>query len=86
MTDRYELYRSIQELSFACVDLNLFLDTHPDCEEALRDFNQLSMDLNKLRRHYEMNFSPMLNYGNSPSKYPWGWIEEPWPWENRYGG
>ena len=86
MPDREALFRNIQELSFACIDLNLFLDTHPDNEDALNDFNEISIELNKLKRLYEMNFSPLTNYGTSPSKYPWGWLDSPWPWEKRYGG
>ena len=36
-----ELMKKIQETSFAVVDLNLFLDTHPDCEQALELFESI---------------------------------------------
>ena len=29
--NRYEIILKIQELSFACVDLNLYLDNFPNC-------------------------------------------------------
>ena len=83
MVNRQALYRNIQELQFACIDLNLFLDTHPDCEQAVSDYNNITMELNKLKKLYEMNFGPLTNYGTSPSKCPWQWIDEPWPWEQR---
>ena len=31
----------LQQLSFSLVDLNLFLDTHPDNQQAVADYNQL---------------------------------------------
>ena len=31
----------LQQLSFSLVDLNLFLDTHPDNQQAVNDYNQL---------------------------------------------
>ena len=32
----------IQELSFACVDLNLYLDNHPDDANAVSMYNSFS--------------------------------------------
>lgn len=82
MVNKKSLLRNIQELEFACVDLNLYLDNHPRCEEALNDYNILTMELSKKKRMYEMNFGPLTNYGYAPSNYPWQWVnDEPWPWE-----
>lgn len=78
---RNELLRKIQELEFAAVDLNLFLDTHPTNQPALSDYNAITEELKRLKKIYETNFGPLSNFGNSPSQYPWRWIDEPWPWE-----
>ena len=36
---RQELMLKIQELSFACVDLNLYLDNHPEDKNAINTYN-----------------------------------------------
>lgn len=80
--NRKETLRKIQELQFAALDLNLFLDTHPGNQQAVMDFNVLSQKLREQINLYEMNFGPLTNFGYSPSNYPWAWIKEPWPWED----
>lgn len=77
-----ELMRKIKELEFAAVELNLYLDNHPTCQQALADYNMIVQDLMKHTKLYEANFGPLANFGNSPSQYPWRWVEEPWPWES----
>lgn len=77
-----DLMKRIKELEFTAVDLNLYLDNHPMCQQALSDYNMVTEELSRLKRMYEMNFGPMTNYGTSPSQYPWRWVDEPWPWES----
>lgn len=84
MKNRNHLLREIQELEFAALDLNLYLDTHPTCEKALMDYNIISKELNKKKKLYEMNYGPFSNFGEAPSQCPWEWINSPWPWESQY--
>lgn len=81
MMDRKTMLTRIQELEFAAVELNLFLDTHPENQQALADFNMITEQLINMKNAYEMMFGPLCNFGSSPSRYPWKWIDEPWPWE-----
>ena len=37
---RDELMREIQSISFCMDELRLFIDTHPDCSEAIALFNE----------------------------------------------
>ncbi|HAN09530.1 MAG TPA: spore coat protein CotJB [Clostridiales bacterium] len=76
-----DLLLEIQKLEFATVDLNLFLDTHPDNQMALNDYNMYTVELSKLKKEYRLRFGPFANFGSAPSKYPWQWVESPWPWE-----
>ncbi len=78
---REDLIRRLQELEFALVDLNLFLDTHPENQRALMDYNMLTNELKRVKQVYEMKYGPLANFGSAPSQYPWQWIEGPWPWE-----
>lgn len=76
-----EMLRRIQELQFAAVELNLYLDNFPTNKQALSDYNKITEDLNRMKKLYESTRGPITNFGTSPSQYPWRWIEEPWPWE-----
>lgn len=74
----------IQAIEFTLVELNLYLDTHPNDRQALNDYNNAVRQLYTLKRNYEARYGPLANFGSAPSKYPWQWIEEPWPWESSY--
>lgn len=76
--------RKIQELEFVAIELTLFLDTHPEDKEPLVKYNQVTKELNELKRAYESMYGPLTVFGYSPSQYPWRWINSPWPWEIKY--
>lgn len=69
----------LMEVSFILVETALYLDTHPNDEKALRLHNNASLRYNELVNMYESRFGPLKN--TSMSKYPWGYIDGPWPWE-----
>ena len=71
----------LQQLSFSLVDLNLYLDTNPDNQQAVSDYNQLFEQSWAAKSSYELQYGPMNNFGHCPATYPWGWINDPWPWE-----
>ena len=79
--NRIESLRKIQEIEFAAVELNLFLDNNPCDMKALADFNCIAQQLSIAKMKYEMEFGPLINFGFSQSKAPWQWVDEPWPWE-----
>lgn len=78
---RVEMMRRIKELEFATVDLNLFLDNHPQNQQALMDYNRFTKELMELKKKYEAQYGVLTNFGQSQSQYPWTWVNEPWPWE-----
>lgn len=78
---RIELLRRIQQLEFAAVDLNLFLDNHPTNKKAIEDFNKFTEELMRLKKEYERNFRMLANFGLSKADPSWSWVDEPWPWE-----
>lgn len=84
MMERKALMRKIQDVEFALVELQLYLDTHPFDKKALMDFNCYSQQLLMLKQQYDMAYGPLLQYGFSPSPYPWKWLDSPWPWEEQF--
>lgn len=79
-----ELLKQIMELEFTLVELNLFLDTHPNCTQALKNFNQTNNRLRQLINVYEKKYGPITLFSEDCALDSWKWIEEPWPWEINY--
>ncbi|HZK34936.1 MAG TPA: spore coat protein CotJB [Bacillota bacterium] len=78
---RERLLNQIRAIEFTTLELNLFLNSHPDNQQALRDFNNGVRQLKALKNEYERRFGPLVNFGFGYSRCPWQWINEPWPWE-----
>lgn len=80
---KHPLMMKISETSFAMDDLRLYLDTHPDCKEALRYFDTLQEERSAAIAAYEAQFGPLTSYGNVESGCDnWKWSKGPWPWQN----
>ncbi|KGP93162.1 cotJB protein [Pontibacillus chungwhensis BH030062] len=77
----YELLEEIQAVDFVLVELTLYLDTHPEDYEAIKQFNQYAQQSKKLKKQYEQQYGPLRQYGESYSGYPWNWNNAPWPWQ-----
>ena len=83
-SNKSDIILKIQELTFACVDLNLYLDNHPDDTCAINMYNSFSKQLNEVIRNYESKYGPLTNFGYAPSQYPWQWVCDPWPWDREF--
>jgi spore coat protein JB len=77
----YKLLQELQELDFVLVELTLYLDTHPNDLEAIKQFNQFAQKRQQKARAFELEYGPLLQFGHSFSRYPWEWKEAPWPWQ-----
>ncbi|MBR0423449.1 MAG: spore coat protein CotJB [Clostridia bacterium] len=84
MDEREMLINRIAALDFAIVELNLYMDTHPDDTEVnmkLNDYKEKSMEL---KNEYQEKFAPLSSKSIEDNR--WGWIADPWPWNNDDGG
>lgn len=77
----YDMLHHIQVLDFVLVELNLYLNTHPDDMAAIKQFNDTAQQSMTMKRQFESLFGPLMNFGNSYSQYPWSWKDVPWPWQ-----
>jgi spore coat protein JB len=77
----YQTLEQLQAVDFVLVELTLYLDTHPTDMDAINQFNQFSKERRQLKKAFEREFGPLLQYGNSYSAYPWNWADSPWPWQ-----
>lgn len=80
--EQLALLKEIMKVQFALVETALYLDTHPQDPRVLGDHNQLSCKLDMLKRQYEQKYQPLTHYGMG--KFPWNYLDGPWPWEIQY--
>lgn len=78
--ERDRLFKAIQMYDFALDELNLYLDTHPGCTEAVKYFRQYQMMADKCREEYEGKYGSLTAYSTNIDK-GWDWVNAPWPWE-----
>ncbi|WP_372508796.1 spore coat protein CotJB [Pseudalkalibacillus decolorationis] len=71
----------LQEVDFVLVELTLYLDTHPEDYDAIKQFNEFAQKSMVLKQQIETKYGPLQQYGNSYSGYPWNWDQPPWPWQ-----
>ncbi|MCF8567287.1 spore coat protein CotJB [Alicyclobacillus tolerans] len=71
----------LQAVDFVLVELTLYLDTHPDDQQALAQFGQFQRRKASLMQQFESQFGSLREYGNSPVGSKWTWAEGPWPWQ-----
>lgn len=75
-----ELMKKIMECQFVCVELNLYIDTHPDDMDAIEDYNCYCHKLRSMIDRYEEQFNPIMNFGQSPMETG-SYVCSGWPWE-----
>lgn len=78
------LFDQINAVSFAMDDLRLFLDTHPDDEEALALFNDYMGQRTELIGKYTEKYGPVDSYFLDTSN-GWCWNAAPMPWKQEAG-
>ncbi|MCH5352291.1 MAG: spore coat protein CotJB [Acutalibacter sp.] len=79
MSEKDALRRRIYAVEFAAWELHLFLDTHPNNNEAAAKLEEYRMRAEKLRKEFEEKYGPIGETTQNTSR--WAWISDPWPWE-----
>lgn len=75
-----ETMRLLRAFDFAILETALFLNAHPDHEEALAYYCELREKYDKLYAEYTENCGPLTIHTND-NKSSWDWVKTPWPWE-----
>lgn len=94
MTERTQLLKQINEVSFAVNDITLYLDTHPLDLDAMNYFSEMSKQRKQLLETYQKEFEPLTidcacpesnNQSQTETRYVgerhWTWTDGPLPWE-----
>ena len=79
--ERETLLYQIMQYKFALIELNLYLDTHPNDTTTVNLYNKY-LDIEKqMCDKYESMYGPLSLDSNYLGKNNWNWKNSPWPWE-----
>lgn len=82
-SERENLMQRVQEFDFASRDIGLYLDVHPNDQGMIDTYNFCNDELKKATEIYEKSYEPITLQSETLKKYPWAWIQGPWPWEKQ---
>ena len=74
-----QLLRKVQALSFAKVETELYLDTHPDSQQAMSYYKNILSQLDEAMTEYQNKYGPLFAEGVVGDR--WTWVEGAWPWQ-----
>lgn len=80
---RQALLVQVMMLEFNLHELNLYLDTHPNDQEALNRFHEFHHAVEDARKKYEQQFGPLAILSIHEKEVPWVWNNGPWPWQRQ---
>lgn len=77
----YSELEEIQAVDFVIVELALYLHTHPDDLEAIKQYNEYIKLSKTLKKAFERKYGALTSFGYSYSRYPFDYKGTPWPWQ-----
>lgn len=77
---RDKMLRTVQQYSFAVLESAMYLDSHPDCAEALAYYNKYKKLCREAKSAFEEKYGP-LTVNSDMNNESWQWVKAPWPWE-----
>lgn len=78
-----QLMEHLQIISFAIDDLRLFIDTHPNCSDAIECINELMQIRHLILKLYTTKFGPIYSYFVDTDD-GWDWNSSPLPWTKAF--
>ena len=80
MNERNILLGKIKKYDFTLKELDLYLDTHPNCRRALAMFRKYKELRENAVGEYTRRFGPVVPEQVNDTEH-WTWVDDPWPWE-----
>ena len=81
------IMKNIYELGFALVETMLYLDTHPEDEDALAFFREKAELRKEALKQYAEQYGPLtVDTADDRMSRSFEWVTQPWPWELKQKG
>ena len=81
--ERMRLLNAVSQFGFALSDITLYLDTHPQNQEALDYYRRMNQMYQKASAEYECKFGPLTQFSGQNEDI-WKWSTQTWPWERGF--
>lgn len=78
--DQKVLANRLKVCDFVLLETGLFLDTHPDNQDALAYFKKYNEMYTQARNEYIQKYGPIMQTDYTGGDR-WNWVDGPWPWE-----
>ena len=85
MDSRCMMEKRLSAAQFAVWEIHLFLDTHPNDEEALAAYNKYLARYEELYQQFTEKYGA-LSAQNTADDKNWQWVDAPWPWDSMKEG
>lgn len=82
--EQNKLLRDISMVDFVIIDMNLYLDTHPDDQDAIQYISHYIRLKNQLSKEYAAKFGPLTLSAADDYQTTWKWAQGPMPWEGGF--
>ena len=82
-TEKDELCLKLFECNFAIIDLNLYLDLHPENKDLYELYKDYVKKYEEYKNNYEQKYGS-LDITDIKTNY-YNWIKNPWPWDKNGG-
>ena len=79
--ERETLLYQVMQYKFALIELDLYLDTHPNDSDAIKLYKQYLEIEKQMCDKYESMYGPLTLGSEHVGKNTWNWKKSPWPWE-----
>lgn len=82
MAEKKNELLKLDEVSFSLDDLLLYLDTHPDDQDALNLYRELCQQRIEAVQEFESKYHPLTKDSeHAMTEGKWTWGDAPLPWE-----
>ncbi len=71
--------RRLQAIQFALHETVLYLDGHPNCENAMEYYQKMKQEYDNAYADFTAKYGPLTAFEVTGDS--WSWINQPWPWE-----
>lgn len=82
--NKEELLKRLTILDFLAVDLQLYLNNHPEDTEAIDKYNSVIKEADAIRAMLEKVDGPLYSFRSYSKGNDFTWIDNPWPWEKEF--
>ncbi len=81
--ERETMLLKLMAYAFAIVDLNLYLDLHPEDQNAFMLFKKYTKEKCDVEGSYTEKYGPLIVTDTTGNTF--NWIKNPWPWDKTGG-